>query len=137
MIQAIWLFKGTVYDFEDSGLLNYPTIGLWQNGFFVWSANDYSGMISPISSLWSQIFYLIEYFLASLNHTVGVELYYGLELAFGGICLFLLIFELTEGHSYKIRAVAAALPISMVAFFELEETYHHINCTRLYLLDTT
>ena len=138
LVQGLWLFKGSVFDNVDSGLINYigqaSYLTSLYNSFFIWTTLNYTGFItstgSPIGIFLSVIDLLI---VTPLGEGIGSGVYFGLLIAAGNLGIFFLIYKVLDKYPIRARAVSGFLGIAIFSFYTAVNNGPGYNLTGTFL----
>ena len=130
--QAVWFFKNGVFDYVDGGLANYPVPYAFLSNFFIYTPFNYTGLISGGGNVFGLIVWLFwDALILLFGHIFGVELFYGLLMAAGGIGIVVLLLDILEGYGALPKLVAGVSAFSIFTLFGVNPAagpaYHSIG----------
>ena len=119
ILQAVWLFKGQVFDNVDSGLQGYINFSqFFNNNFFIWNSLDYTGLIGTFSSSINFLLSLFNILFNSiLGLIVGAEVLFGLLIAIGNLSIFFLLYKLLDNKSLTAKVLAGSFAVVLFGIF--------------------
>lgn len=119
ILQAVWLFKGQVFDNVDSGLQGYINFSqFFSNNFFIWNSFDYTGLIGTFNS---SIMFLLSIFNILFNSILGLivsaEVFFGLLIAIGNLSIFFLLYKFLDNKSLTTKVLAGSFAVVLFGIF--------------------